>query len=177
MTSQRTSGMRRQCKASSSFPKLTSNGLDVHLAALTSFQNESRRVQFEQLVDADLQYAFSSPAAIERGCSIEANHAQDRWLTRLDKPRVAIAKLRIIRAHFNKRTTPAFPKSGSCSDRLARWRIINEDALALDNCNRLLCGLGRCRAGAIRLRWLLGSHVRDATGRVRSHLQLQGQCF
>jgi hypothetical protein len=31
--SQRMSGIRRQCKADSSFPKLASNGFDVHLAA------------------------------------------------------------------------------------------------------------------------------------------------
>jgi hypothetical protein len=34
------------------------------------FQNESCRVQFEQLVNACIQYALSPRAAIERGCSI-----------------------------------------------------------------------------------------------------------
>jgi hypothetical protein len=51
-------------------------------------------------------------AAIERGCSIGANHAQNRQLTRSDlKTRAAIARFRIMRAGFNKRATRAFPKA------------------------------------------------------------------
>src|SRR6266852_8705194 len=74
-------------------------------------QNESRRVQFEQLVNACFQYALSLRAAIERGCSIGANFAQNCQLTTwdLEMRRVAIARFRIIRARFNKRSMPAFP--------------------------------------------------------------------
>ena len=56
-------------------------------------------------------------AAIERGCSIGANHAQNCRLTSSDlRARVAIARFRIIRARFNKRSTPAFPKADHRSD-------------------------------------------------------------
>jgi hypothetical protein len=61
---------------------------------------------------ACIQYAFSPSAAIERGCSIETNHAQNCQLTSSDlTTRVAIARFRKIRARFNKRSTPAFPKA------------------------------------------------------------------
>jgi hypothetical protein len=54
-------------------------------------------------------------AAIERGCSIGANHAQNRQLTSwdLETRRVAIARFSTIRACFNKRPMPAFPKHRS----------------------------------------------------------------
>jgi hypothetical protein len=62
--------------------------------------------------NAYIQYASSSSAAIERGCSIGANHAQNCQLTSSDQTtRVAIARFRIIRARFNKRSTQAFPKA------------------------------------------------------------------
>src|SRR5712672_1761493 len=61
---------------------------------------------------ACIQYASSPSAAIERGCSIGANHAQNRQLTSSDlTTRVVIARFRIIRARFNKRSTQAFPKA------------------------------------------------------------------
>src|SRR6266513_5021038 len=62
---------------------------------------------------ACIQYASSPSAAIERGCSIGANHAQNCQLTTSDLKtrRVAIARFRIIRARFNKRLTQAFPKA------------------------------------------------------------------
>src|ERR1700761_5102919 len=51
-------------------------------------------------------------AAIERGCSIGANHAQSCQLTNSDlTARVAIARFRIIRARFNKHSTQAFLKA------------------------------------------------------------------
>jgi hypothetical protein len=60
-------------------------------------------------------------AAIERGCSIGANHAQNCQLTGSDLTdlkarRIAIARFKIIRARFNKRSTPAFPKADHRSD-------------------------------------------------------------
>ena len=61
---------------------------------------------------ASIQYAYPPSAAIERGCSIGANHAQNCQLTNSDlTARVAIARFRIIRARFNKRSQPAFPKA------------------------------------------------------------------
>jgi hypothetical protein len=61
---------------------------------------------------ASIQYAYPPSAAIERGCSIGANHAQNCQLTNSDlTARVAIARFRIIRARFNKRSTQAFPKA------------------------------------------------------------------
>jgi hypothetical protein len=63
---------------------------------------------------ACIQDASSPPAAIERGCSIGAIHAQNCQLTNLDlTTRVAIARFRIIRARFNKRSTQAFLKGRS----------------------------------------------------------------
>src|SRR6202035_5683399 len=60
---------------------------------------------------ACMQYASSPSAAIERGCSIGANHAQNCQLTSSDlATRVAIARFRVIRARFDKRSTQAFPK-------------------------------------------------------------------
>jgi hypothetical protein len=57
------------------------------------FQNESCRVQFEQFVNAWIQYALLPPTAIGRGCSTGANHAKNRRLTSSDlKTRVAIAR-------------------------------------------------------------------------------------
>jgi hypothetical protein len=59
-----------------------------------------------------IQYAFPPSATIERGCSIGANHAQNIELTSSDQTtRAAIARFRIIRARFNKRSTLAFPKA------------------------------------------------------------------
>src|SRR5712672_1112734 len=61
---------------------------------------------------ACIQYASPPSAAIEHGCSIGANHAQICQLTSSDlKTRIAIARFRIIRARFNKRSTQAFPKA------------------------------------------------------------------
>ena len=61
---------------------------------------------------ACIQYASPPSAAIEHGCSIGANHAQNCQLTRSDlATRVAIARFRIIRARFNKRSMQAFPKA------------------------------------------------------------------
>jgi hypothetical protein len=64
------------------------------------------------------EYAFPLRAAIGRGCSIEANLAQNRQLTRSDLKtrRIAIARFRMIRAGFNKRATAAFPKTDHRSD-------------------------------------------------------------
>jgi hypothetical protein len=64
------------------------------------------------------EYAISLQAAIGRGCSIEANLAQNVRLTSSDmKTRcVAIARFRMIRAGFNKRSMPPFPKSDHRSD-------------------------------------------------------------
>jgi hypothetical protein len=60
---------------------------------------------------ACIQDASPPSAAIERGCSIGANHAQSRRLTSsYPTTRVAIARSRIIRARFDKRPTQAFPK-------------------------------------------------------------------
>jgi hypothetical protein len=61
---------------------------------------------------AYIQYASPPSAAIERGCSIGANHAQNCRLASSDlTTRVAIAQFRIICARFNKRSTQAFPKA------------------------------------------------------------------
>jgi hypothetical protein len=61
---------------------------------------------------ACIQYVSAPSAAIERGCSIGANHAQNCRLTSSDlTTRVAIARFRMIRARFNKRSTDAFPKA------------------------------------------------------------------
>jgi hypothetical protein len=63
--------------------------------------------------NARIQHASSSSAAIERGCSIGANHAQNHHVTNCDPaPRVAIARFRIIRAGFDKRSAQAFPNAG-----------------------------------------------------------------
>src|SRR6266403_3334467 len=105
---------------------------------------------------ACIQYASSPSAAIERGCSIGANHAQNCQLTSSDlTTRVATARFRIIRARFNKRATPAFPKadhrSDICNAPLANSNIdksvsllaggppcltekYDEDAFTLDDC-------------------------------------------
>jgi hypothetical protein len=61
---------------------------------------------------ACIQHASSPSAAIERGCSIGANHAQNCQLTSSDlTTRVAIARFTIIRARFDKRSTQAVPKT------------------------------------------------------------------
>jgi hypothetical protein len=66
---------------------------------------------------ARIQYAPSPSAAIERGCSIGANHAQNRQLTISDlTTRFAIARFRTIRARFNKRPAQAFLKTDHRSD-------------------------------------------------------------
>jgi hypothetical protein len=68
---------------------------------------------------ACIQYASAPSAAIERSCSIGANHAQNCQLTSADlKTRrvCEIARFRKIRARFNKRSTPAFPKADHRSD-------------------------------------------------------------
>jgi hypothetical protein len=59
-----------------------------------------------------MQHASFTSAAIERGCQIGANHAQNFWLTSPDlTTRIAIARFRTIRARFDKRSTLAFPKA------------------------------------------------------------------
>jgi len=61
---------------------------------------------------ACIQYASPPSATIERGCSIGANHAQNRRLTTsVPTTHVAIARFAIIRARFNKRSAQAFPKA------------------------------------------------------------------
>jgi hypothetical protein len=67
--------------------------MDLTLISLLRIvSNERCRVQFERLVNARIQYAFSLRTAIERGCSIGANHAQNRQLTSSHlNTRVAIA--------------------------------------------------------------------------------------
>jgi hypothetical protein len=135
-------------------------------------QNESCRVQFEQ-PQCCIQYASPPSAAIERGCSIGANHAQNCRLTSSGlTTHVAIARFGIIRACFNKRSTQVFPKAEHRSNirnaplqfeyrrdllrllgggRFAKRRTINEDAFALDDCSRLPCRPGIRRTRAIRL--------------------------
>jgi hypothetical protein len=119
---------------------------------------------------ACIQYASSPSAAIERGCSIGANHAQNCQLTSSDlATRVVIARFRIIRARFNKRSTQALPKADHRSNirdaplpylgllrllgsgRFAQRRTINEDAFALDDCSRLLYRPGIFGPRALRL--------------------------
>jgi hypothetical protein len=78
---------------------------------LRVISNESGRVQFEQPHCA-IQYASPPSAMIERGCSIEAHHAQKRRLTCSGLMiRVATARFRIDRARFNKRSSQASPKA------------------------------------------------------------------
>jgi hypothetical protein len=93
---------------------------------------------------ACIQHASSPSAAIERGCSIGANHAQNRQLTRSDlKARVAIARFRIIRAGFNKRSAQAFSKSDHRSDyprRAAPWFEYRRGPLRLLGSGRLAYG-------------------------------------
>jgi hypothetical protein len=61
---------------------------------------------------ACIQHASPSSAAIERGCSIGANHAQNMQLTiSAVTAYVAITRFVIIRAHFNKHSAQAFPKA------------------------------------------------------------------
>jgi hypothetical protein len=91
--------------------KLASNGSDVHLAAPSSFKKE-----LSCSVRTACQCAHSictlTPTVIERGCSIGANCAQNCQLTSSDsKKRAVIARFRIVRARFNKRSTRAFPKA------------------------------------------------------------------
>jgi hypothetical protein len=96
-------------KTSWSFPKLASNGLDVHLAAPSSL---SCRVQFKQLLNVCIEYAFPLSAAMERRCSIGDNHAQNSQLnTRCDRniqhvpprtqPMLGMAALRHERSFHN----------------------------------------------------------------------------
>ena len=92
---------------------------------------------------ACMQYASPPSAAIERGCSIGANHAQYCQLTNPDlATRAAIARFRIIRARFNKRSTPTFPKAdhrtGICNALLPNSSIddiccVCSEATALPN--------------------------------------------
>ena len=61
---------------------------------------------------ACVQYASSPSSTIENGCSIETIHALNCRLTSSDLTTyVAIARLRIIRAHCNKRFPLVFPKA------------------------------------------------------------------
>jgi hypothetical protein len=83
------------------------------ISLLRVFQNESCPVQIEQ-PQCCIQHASPPSAAIERGCSIGANCAQNCQRTSPDPAtRVAIARFRIIRAHFNKRFAQVFLKRGS----------------------------------------------------------------
>jgi hypothetical protein len=132
------------------------------ISLLRVFQNESCPVQIEQ-PQCCIQHASPPSAAIERGCSIGANCAQNCQRTIPDPAtRVAIARFRIIRARFNKRFAQVFLKGGSnirnaplptssinetrcvCPEAAAlpRRRTINEDAFALDDCSRLRYRLG-----------------------------------
>ena len=52
-----------------------------------------------------------------------------------------------------------------------------EEAFAFRDGNNLFCCPSAYRRRAIGLRWFLGSHLRDATRRMRSHLQLHRQYF
>jgi hypothetical protein len=90
---------------------LSGNGFGVHLAAPSSFKDGvfgSNRLSMR----ASNMHSHRK-AVIERRCSIGANHAQNYQLTSSDpKTRhVTIARLGIIRARFNKRSTLAFPKA------------------------------------------------------------------
>jgi hypothetical protein len=72
-------GSEPMIRSRSSFPKLASNGLDVHLAAPCSFR--TRPVVFRSNNDsACVQYVCPAAATIEDGCSIGANPAQNNWL-------------------------------------------------------------------------------------------------
>jgi hypothetical protein len=82
---------------------------------------------------ARIQYASSPSAAIERGCSIGANHAQNCQLTSSDlTARVAVARFGIIRARFNKRSAPSFPKADHRSN-------IRNSPLANSNVDEVCC--------------------------------------
>src|ERR1700746_3516707 len=91
---------------------------------------------FELPVIACVHYASSPQAAIERGCSIGANHARNCQLSSDLKTSVAIARFRMIRARFNKRSMQAFPKTDRRSD------ICNAPLLNLKNRRGLLRLLG-----------------------------------
>src|SRR6266481_9020151 len=68
------------------------------------FRSDSRGV--------DTQYASLPTPAIERGCSIGANHALNcRLPSSIPATRIAIARFGIIRARFDKRSAQAFPKA------------------------------------------------------------------
>jgi hypothetical protein len=69
--------------------------------------------------------------AIERGCSIGANHAQNcQPMSSGLTTRVAIARFGIIRARFNKRSAQAFPKADRRSNiRDAPLRDCNIDGI------------------------------------------------
>jgi len=81
-------------------------------------QNGVSRVRFEQFVNARIQHALPPSAVIERGCSIGANHAQKYLMASSDRKtcRVAIARFRMIRARFNKRSKQPLPKADHRSD-------------------------------------------------------------
>jgi hypothetical protein len=65
---------------------------------------------------ACIDYASQPSAAIERGCSVGANHAQNRQVTSPDLTTgVAIARFSIVGARFNKRFAQLFPKADPCS--------------------------------------------------------------
>src|SRR5882757_231376 len=84
--------------------------MDLTFISLLRFlsKNESCRVQFKQ-PRAYIQYASPPSAAIERGCSIGANHAQNCRLASSDPAtRAAIARFRNIQARFNKHSARAF---------------------------------------------------------------------
>ncbi|WP_334538674.1 hypothetical protein [Bradyrhizobium sp. AZCC 2230] len=92
-------GSEPMVRSRSSFPKLASNGLDVHLAAPGSFR--MRPVVFRSNSDsACVQYVCPVVAAIEYGCSIGANPAQNNWLSRLVTP-----------ASFRERTIQSGPST------------------------------------------------------------------
>jgi hypothetical protein len=81
------------------------------ISLLRAISKERCRVRFEQPKGMHCMHRRPRPV-IERGCSIGANHAQNcQPMSSGLTTRVAIARFRIIRARFNKRSTQAFPKA------------------------------------------------------------------
>jgi hypothetical protein len=63
---------------------LTGDGFDVHLAAPSSFKVRAVVFSPNSLSMRAFNMRSHLGAAIERGCSIGANHAQNWWLTNSD---------------------------------------------------------------------------------------------
>jgi len=64
------------------------------------------------------QFAFSLAVAIERHCSVDANHAQRDALARPDGPEVEffLNNFELFRAHLNKRAALTFHKANRRSN-------------------------------------------------------------